>query len=196
MDNVITTHAAPFTREDFNKVYGSWVHWVWSDFRIPPQLKKLLQWETPNSTLELGCGLGRFSNYVAQQHIEATAVDFSGVAITKARHKTKDRELKPTFLVRDVTTLEDLNGPYELSFDVGCFHCLDAEGQKQYVAALAKQLPKGATHLLWALDRSPSDMDLGPQYMAGAFAKHFELVRSETSRRRLIASHWYWFRKK
>jgi 2-polyprenyl-3-methyl-5-hydroxy-6-metoxy-1,4-benzoquinol methylase len=56
--------------------------------------------------LELGCGLGRFSTYMAEQGIKATGVDFSSVAIEKAKKRVTHSEHKPTFMVGDVTNLE------------------------------------------------------------------------------------------
>lgn len=62
------------------------------------------------SALELGCGVGRFSRYVAQQGLRATGVDFSPVAIAKAQKNVAQYDVRPQFLVGDVTELDVLSG--------------------------------------------------------------------------------------
>ncbi|MDR1483547.1 MAG: class I SAM-dependent methyltransferase [Planctomycetaceae bacterium] len=187
---------APFTSEEFNKEYNSIRHWIWTDIRIPKELKELVKNNRPRTSLELGCGLGRFSTYMARQGVQATAVDFSAVAIERAKRRVADDKQQAKFFVGDVTNLEMLNEQFDVSFDVGCFHCLDKEGQKKYVNEVHRLLKPDATHLFWAMDRSPSDMMLTPDYVAGVFDGKFELADAKFSRRRIIASHWFWLVRK
>ena len=183
----------PSTSDQFNKVYRSPIaSWAWRDIRIPKELNELVETNNPKTSLELGCGLGRFSTYMAEQGIKATGVDFSSVAIEKAKKRVANSEHKPTFLVGDVTNLEMFNEQFDISFDVGCFHCLNGEGQQKYVSEIYRLLKPGATHLIWALDSAPSDIKITPDYIAKTFENGFQLVNSMFSRRRIIASHWYW----
>src|SRR3954451_14330697 len=111
--------AAPDKSADFDSVYRSpLMHWVWSDLRIPPEVKALAQHGVPRSALELGCGLGRFSRYVAQQGVRVTGVDFSPVAVAKAKERSAHDDVRPEFVVGDVTRLDGLTGPFDVSFDV------------------------------------------------------------------------------
>jgi len=182
---------APTTNKDFDKAYNAQITF-WGDIRIPKELKELVETCNPKTSLELGCGLGRFSIYMAEQGIKATGVDFSSVAIEKAKKRVANSEHKPTFLVGDVTNLEMFNEQFDISFDVGCFHCLNGEGQQKYVSEIYRLLKPGATHLIWALDSAPSDIKITPDYIAKTFENGFQLVNSMFSRRRIIASHWYW----
>lgn len=186
---------APGTSEDFNKEYNSMGHWMWSDIRIPKELKEFTATEKPRNSLELGCGLGRFSAYMAEQGVQATGVDFSSTAIQKARERVEDREFKPTYLVGDVTNLKMLDKQFDFAFDVGCFHCLYDEDREKYIEETYRLLKPGATLLIWTLDHSPSDMKLTPEYMNELFADKFTLAKAEASRRRIIASHWYRFER-
>jgi ubiquinone/menaquinone biosynthesis C-methylase UbiE len=182
---------APSTGADFDKAYNAPITF-WGDVRIPKELEELIKSNNLKKSLELGCGLGRFSTYMAEQGIKATGVDFSSVAIEKAKKRVANSEHKPTFLVGDVTNLEMLNEQFDVSFDIGCFHCLDEEGQKKYVSEVYRLLRPGATHLIWAMDASPSGIKINPNSIAKIFENHFQLVNSKFSRRRIIASHWYW----
>ncbi|MGC4087572.1 MAG: class I SAM-dependent methyltransferase [Polyangiaceae bacterium] len=182
---------APSTSNEFDRVYRG-LFTPWGDVRIPLELKQLLSTEQPQSSLELGCGLGRFSLHLAERGVAATAVDFSAVAIERARQRAASHARRPEFLVGDVTNLNALNGPFDVSFDVGCFHCLGAEQQLAYAAEVARLLRPNGTHLLWALDVAPCALRLSPASVAQAFAPYFELREARKSRRRLASSHWYW----
>ena len=185
--------AAPAKSTDFDHVYRSAVlYWVWTDIRIPQEIKELARQGSPRSVLELGCGLGRFSRYFAQQGVHATGVDFSPVAIATAQKRVAQDDVRPEFVVGDVTHLDALGGPFDASFDVGCFHCLDPQGQRAYVSELSRLLRPGGTHLTWAMDSSPSDLHLSPAAVREVFAPSFRLADARKSRRRLVASHWYW----
>ena len=184
--------SGPQQSTDFDKVYRSAGHWMWSDIRIPQELKALVQQNSPQTVLELGCGVGMFSRYLAQQGLCVTAVDFSPVAIAKAREKVARDDMRPEFLVGDVTHLNALNVPFDISFDIGCFHCLDSQAQRAYVLEVSRLLKPGGTHLIWTLDSPPSDIPLSPAAMKELFAPHFQLQDARLSHRRLISSHWFW----
>ena len=186
-----TESDAPVKSEFFNKAYRAPITF-WGDVRIPKELKDLVETYQPKTSLELGCGLGRFSSYLAAQDVKATGVDFSSVAIDKAKKRVVNAELKPTFLVGDVTNLEMINEQFDLSFDIGCFHCLNEQEQQKYVSEVYRLLKPGATHLIWAMDSSPSDIRLSPNYIERVFANRFQLAKTKSSRRRIIASHFYW----
>ena len=183
--------SAPANSAEFDQVYRSPIlHWFWTDVRVPAELKRLVAQASPLRTLELGCGLGRYSRYLARQGIQATGVDFSSVAIAKAQEHVAGDNLR--FLVGDVTRLDALAGPFDMSFDVGCFHCLDAEAQQAYAAEVFRLLKPGGMHLIWALDAAPSSIALSPAKLAQAFVPKLKLSDARKSRRRLAASHWYW----
>jgi cyclopropane fatty-acyl-phospholipid synthase-like methyltransferase len=183
----------PSTSDQFNKVYRSPIaSWAWRDIRIPKELNELVETNNPKTSLEFGCGIGGFSTYMAEQGIKATGVDFSSVAIEEAKKRVANSEHKPTFLVGDVTNLEMFNDQFDVSFDIGCFHCLNEEDQQKYVSEVYRLLNPGGSHLIWALDNAPSDIKLNPDFIAKTFENGFQLVNSKVSRRRIIASHWYW----
>jgi len=184
----------PSNSLEFDKAYDSFTHWAWSDIRIPKELKELVAANKPKNSLELGCGLGRFSSFLAENGIKATGVDFSTIAIEKANKLIADKKNKPTFLVGDVTNLENISEQFDITLDVGCFHCLNEADQKKYSKEVYRLLKPGGTLLLWALDNSPNNIKLNSEYISHIFGSHFQLTKSKLSRRRVIfvASHWYW----
>jgi SAM-dependent methyltransferase len=185
--------SAPTSSEEFDRVYRFGLT-PWGDVRIPPELKELARVGSPKSSLELGCGIGRFSRYMAQAGLRAVGVDFSAVAIDKARQRAAEDAGKPQYLVGNVTALP-LQDTFDVSFDVGCFHCLDSAQQIAYVAEARRLLRPGGTHLIWAIDSAPSGVKLTPAVVEHVFAPAFHLASAQKSRRRVIASHWYWLQR-
>ncbi len=186
--------AAPNKSTDFDRAYRAPIT-VWGDIRIPAEVKELVLLPGVQSALELGCGVGRFSRYLAQQGIRTTGVDFSSVAIAKAQQRVAQDDIRAEFLVGDVTSLDMLTGPFDVSFDVGCFHCLDSLAQRAYVSEVSRLLKPGAIHLLWGLDKAPSDLEFSPEAVCAVFAPAFRLQRAMKSRRRLVQSHWFWLKR-
>ena len=188
-----TNSTAPSTSEQFNKVYSSpLAPWAWGDIRIPKELIELVKTNNPKTSLEFGCGLGRFSRFMVNQGIQTTGVDFSSVAIENAMKRVANDKYKPTYIVGDVTNLGTIKQLFDISYDIGCFHCLNEDGQQKYVSEVYRLLKPGGQHLIWALDKAPSNIILDPDYISKTFETRFQLVDSKFSRRRIIASHWYW----
>lgn len=181
----------PSTPAEFDAAYRAPVTF-WGDVRVPEELRQLVRERRPASALELGCGVGRFSRHVARQGVRVTGVDWSPVAIGKARDNAALDVKPPAFVIGDVTRLDGISSPFDLAFDVGCFHCLDADGQRRYAAAVARVLRPGGAHLIWAMDESASNLALTPALVEAVFAPAFTLAEARKSRRRLTQSHWYW----
>jgi len=188
---------APTTSHQFDKAYAAPLT-VWGDWRIPGEVKDLVAdaapapVSAPARALELGCGVGRISRYMVRQGLKVTGVDFSPIAIEKAKARAADDMEQPDFIVDDVRTLSSVTGPFDLSVDVGCFHCLDGDGQADYAAALGRLLRPGATHLMWVMNSAPSGCSMEPAEIAAIFAPMFLVSRTESRRRRLAPSRWYW----
>ena len=188
-------NSVPTTSGDFDKMYGSVLHWAWRDIRIPKELKQLAVTCKPESSLELGCGAGLFSSFMAEQGIKATGVDFSKIAIEKSKKRMTSKGNRPEYIVGDVTDLKMLKEPFDVAFDVGCFHCLDEIGQQKYASELYRLLKPDSGLLIWALNDSPSDIKLNADYIAKIFKNGFQLIDSKYSLRRIAPSRWYWLKK-
>jgi SAM-dependent methyltransferase len=92
----------------------------------------------PGRALDLGCGPGRNARYLAANGFAVDAVDLSPTAIAWAEELSPDVR----FLCGDAFTL-DLDGPYDLIHDSGCFHHLAPHRRVSYLDLLDRQLAKG-----------------------------------------------------
>ena len=185
---------APTTSTGFDAAYRA-PFTFWGDIRIPREVKALADALKDGKVLELGCGLGRFSQYMAERGLDSTGVDFSPVAIDKASARVAGKQYRADFLVADVTNLRVPGGPFDAAFDIGCFHCLDAEGQAAYAAGVASAMKPAATLLIWGMEAAPSGQRLTPDAAEAAFRGHFRLARSVLSHRRFARSYWLWLER-
>lgn len=79
----------------------------------------------PGAALEIGCGTGTNSVWLAEQGFSVVGLDLSPLAIDAANARVKNRELDCRFEVRDFLSQKTPGGPYGFAFDRGCFHVFD-----------------------------------------------------------------------
>lgn len=126
----------------------------WDTGRIPPELGALVEsGGVRGHALDLGCGTGSQSLYLARHGLNVVGVDFSSTAIARARDQARRAGLSVDFQMADVTRLEFLREPFDLVLDLGCFHGLDAAGRARCVRNLARLTRAGSVFLLFAFDR-------------------------------------------
>ena len=107
--------------------------------------------------LEVGCGTGALSLFLASRGHEVLGVDAVDIAIEQARAKASERGLAARFVIGDVLVmLRDLGEPFDAVVDVGFFHALSDEQREGFARALASVLePGGVYAMLCFSDRVP-----------------------------------------
>ena len=144
----------------------------WDSGVVPPEIVAWIaaaegNGRPPGHALDLGCGTGTTSLYLAARGWEVVGVDFAPNAIWRARRKARRAGLsgRATFLSADVARPELLAGagPFDLLIDVGCMHGLSAEQRPLYAANLARLARPGAAYLLYAFMPRPA----GPGRVSG-----------------------------
>jgi cyclopropane fatty-acyl-phospholipid synthase-like methyltransferase len=152
--------------------------------------------------MDLGCGTGTNVIYMASLGRQAIGVDFVPSAIAKARKKARQAGVssRVQFFVADVTRLAELNlSSCAFALDMGCFHSLNADGQRRYIAGLSSLLVPGGLYMLYALDpRQESGRSFGitPEQVQTVFSPAFDIQRVERGEFRKIGSTWFWMRRK
>jgi cyclopropane fatty-acyl-phospholipid synthase-like methyltransferase len=94
--------------------------------------------------LDIGCGLGDNSIYLASRGHSVTGLDGSPAAIEEARRRAAAAGVTVTFDVADATKLTGYEGRFDTVVDSALYHCLDEEGQQAYIAALYRATRPGA----------------------------------------------------
>jgi SAM-dependent methyltransferase len=139
--------------------------------------------------LDLGCGSGKHAVYVASRGWRVVGIDFVPQAVARATAAARTANVRARFLVGDVTRLSeyDLGGPFDLVYDVKCFHSLRAADRPAYAGGVASVCRAGGTFLLFALEPSRLRGLFGPAGVSRAtietlFRQDFELVSARPAR--------------
>src|SRR5689334_18211647 len=122
----------------------------WNTGIVPPEIVALASKLPPGRALDLGCGTGTSSLYLAGRGWKVTGVDFIPQPIRHARNKAKASGISADFYVADVTHLDFLQGMFDLVIDVGCLHNLTPDQRQLYAAELARLTEPGGTYALYA----------------------------------------------
>jgi cyclopropane fatty-acyl-phospholipid synthase-like methyltransferase len=115
--------------------------------------------------LDVGCGTGDTSIYLAKHGWDVTGVDFAKPALARARAKASAAGVNVRFEHADATRLTSygLGTDFRLVVDSGCMHGLSEAGRAAYTNALTAVVPPGG-HLVIAAflpgkRRGPTGMD-------------------------------------
>ncbi|HEX9299891.1 MAG TPA: class I SAM-dependent methyltransferase [Actinomycetota bacterium] len=154
----------------------------WDTGVTPPEVVDLIDGPdalAPGRALDLGCGTGTNVRYLAEHGWEATGVDAVPAAIGRSAVKLAGTS-NARVLLGDVTELErlDLDGPFELVLDIGCFHSIERRRRPAYVSGVASLTRRGSRLFVFAFARRRAPFPLGvtPGEMATRFAPWFEPV--------------------
>jgi methyl halide transferase len=124
----------------------------WDTGRPSTELERIIHQNAiePCRALELGCGTGTNSVWLAQKGFEVTALDLAPLAIEQAQQRASTAGVQVHFLVADVLQLPDLGEPFAFFFDRGCYHAVRRDAPDQYAPAVAHQLAAGGRGLILA----------------------------------------------
>ena len=170
----------------------------WDTGISPPELMAFIHSHRPGKALDLGCGTGTNAVTLAQHGWQVTGIDFAGRAICSARWKARKAGLPIDLRVGDVSQPKNLQGPFDLILDIGCFHSLSAEERAEYTRNLERLLATDGTFLSYVLFRDPAEKGPGlveedVQTLSGQFCLVDRQDGSERGRR---PSAWLTYQKK
>ncbi len=141
-----------------------------------PFLVEVLRWLRPGSVLDLACGDGRNSLYLAERGFVVTSIDISEVGLERLRSAAHDRALVITTLEADLET-PHLNpdwGPFD---NVIIFNYRPSEHLLASVPSLVKE---GGTFLFCTFNQKNRDhFSHKFSLIPGAYREgieHFELM--------------------
>jgi len=107
--------------------------------------------------LEIGCGTGDNSVWLAQMRFQVIAIDTSDIALEKAKEKASKANVECDFMLVDFLNNKIEGAPFGFVFDRGCFHSFSSENDRRGFAQNV------ATHLeeagLWLTIAGNADED-------------------------------------
>jgi SAM-dependent methyltransferase len=184
-----------------SRIYDAMYRWwaPWDAVGVRDELRRLLETGevTPEShprAIDLGCGTGANVVELATRGFDATGVDFSPVALGKARERARRAAVpgeRCRFLDVDLTAPAlppAVRGPYDLLLDFGTLDDLRPAGRARMAGHIARLARPGAVVLFYCFhgDRAelPRISFRGPSRMAPGlergeeerlFGEHFEV---------------------
>jgi SAM-dependent methyltransferase len=111
----------------------------------------------PGRALDLGCGAGRNTRYLARHGWDVIGIDMLGRAIEQARSQEVGEAASARFLQGDVTRLGDLEigDGYHLINDSGCYYGLSDSQRDAYATGATRVAAPGALLLMAGCTKVP-----------------------------------------
>ena len=168
----------------------------WDTGVVPPVVVSLVSSGllNPGWALDLGCGSGNNSRYLAAHGFRVAGVDLAHSALARGRRSAATEHAHAYFCRGDVSDLRFLAVQAAFALDIGCYHAVSPDRKCTYVASLAAHLLPGAYYLLYAFEPALGVTDgpsgIGPREIA-LFASHFVLNWAHHGLDRDRPSAWY-----
>jgi SAM-dependent methyltransferase len=150
----------------------------------------------PGRAIDLGCGTGANSVFLARHGFDVTGVDFSGVALGKAVRAAATAGVRVDFVQDDLTALHHVSGQFDVLVDYGTLDDLSIRDRDRYVRNVVPLAAPGGRFLLWCFQWPPRRRDrwtgflpMAPGEVAQRFGDDFvieQIVDTEPRMRRLI----------
>ncbi|MBD3407876.1 MAG: methyltransferase domain-containing protein [Candidatus Lokiarchaeota archaeon] len=135
----------------------------------------------PGKVLDLGCGTGQNTIFLAENGFDAIGVDISPEAISLARENAKEIGVSVGFRVGDVLRLSRYfpAHSFDAIIDSGLFHILSDDDRWTYVRQIHRVLKENGRYYLLCFSEKEQSR-AGPRRVSKAeidtvFGKHFKI---------------------
>jgi SAM-dependent methyltransferase len=133
--------------------------------------------QVTGEVLDIGCGLGDNSIFLASRGFHVTGVDGSPTALTRARSRAAEKGVTIDFQLGDATQLAGLENRFDTVIDSALYHCLTEEDRHTYMDALHRATKPGARLHLFCFS------DSVPEAFPGPFRITEENIRTTVGRK-------------
>jgi len=84
---------------------------------------------TKGKALDICCGAGTNTIYLAKKGFQVTGIDISPTAVDYAKKKNGTEQVNIDFRVQNFLKLPFRDGEFDFVFDMGCFHHVKSQRQ-------------------------------------------------------------------
>ncbi|MFZ1934497.1 MAG: class I SAM-dependent methyltransferase [Thermoguttaceae bacterium] len=104
----------------------------------------------PRTVLEVGCGTGADAIVLARRRFEVTAVDYSPIAIERARLRAEQSDALLRLVLDDVFVFARTAGQFDLVYDAGMYHSIRRTNLEEYLDMLWRVTRPGSHYFCLA----------------------------------------------
>jgi len=147
----------------------------WHSAKVPKSLTESLKEIKKGLALDVCCGAGTNSIYLAKNGFKVRGIDISKKAIEIAKNRAKKEDLDIDFKTGDIMNLKTKN-KYDFVFDRGCFHHMTEREKPRFVKKIYDILNKnGRYHLMAFSNRNNFEKSLSKEDIHRYFSKYFKI---------------------
>lgn len=127
--------------------------------------------------LDICCGAGTNTVYLAQSGFDVTGIDISKTALEIAKKKARLSKVSVNFLNASFVDLPLRGEEFDFVFDMGCFHHVEVEERLKFIAGVHRVLKKGGVCMLtcFSYKNGRGWNHFTRQQIIELFSGHFEL---------------------
>lgn len=135
-------------KEIFEKIYekpGA----IWTRTKPPQELIELIESGKikPCKALDIGCGEGFYSIYLALKGFDVIGIDLSEKAIQYAKENAAKQGVNVCFMQMEIASLEKLKEKFDFILEWGVLHHIMPLQRQKYVKDVSRILNKGGKYL-------------------------------------------------
>lgn len=122
---------------------------VWTSVNPPEELIKLVEKGIikPCKVLDVACGEGFYSIYLAKKGFDVMGIDLSEKAIEYAKENAKKAGVNIIFKAMDVMDLAELKEKFDFVLEWALLHCLARENWQNYINNVSDLLNEKGKYL-------------------------------------------------
>jgi 2-polyprenyl-3-methyl-5-hydroxy-6-metoxy-1,4-benzoquinol methylase len=145
-------------KEIFEKTYEK-PSAVWTTTEPPKELVKLIESGKikPCKAIDIGCGEGFYSIYLASKGFDVLGVDISENAIKYAKENAASRGVNVRFIAMDIANMEQLKEKFDFVLEWAIMHHIMPPKSRKYIEDIRKILKKGGKYLSVCFNENDSD---------------------------------------
>ncbi len=128
--------------------------------------------------LDICCGTGTNSVYLAKNNFSVYASDISITAIQYAKIKALREKVKINLIIQSFINLSFTNEIFDFVFDMGCFHHVQIPDRKAFIENVKKVLKKKGLYMLTCFsDKNGSSWNhFSKTNLKQIFSEYFNLI--------------------
>lgn len=131
--------------------------------------------------LDICCGAGTNTVYLAQKGFQMTGIDISSKALEYAKEKAKKANVNIKFRVANFVDLPFEDEEFDFVFDNGCFHHVEVEDRNTFIKGVYRVLKKTGLYLMtvFSYRNGPAWNHFTKEQIIKLFSNHFKIKSIE-----------------